>query len=193
MAIICVLNAVTPSALSLKLWQIIVITCLYTLSAIIIDGIVAFIMRYIFPKKWFSVDNEKFAAEKKRSAFYEKLGIKKWKDKVIELGFFTGFSKSKIEDATSSTYVARYIVEANYGVAIHFTSIFIGFILLLFKFDYSLSFALPVAIVNAFLHTLPYLILRYNLRKLHVLYKYNKKKEQAEKLVENADNLDKTA
>ena len=193
MALICVFNAFFPYVAELKVWQIILITCLYTLSAIIVDGIIAFIIRYLFPKKWFSEEKTGFAAGKKRSVFYEKLGIKRWKDFVVELGFFTGFSKSKIEDANSSKYVARYIREANYGVVIHIVSVFLGFVLLLFKFKYSLPFALPVALVNAFLNLLPYFILRYNLRKLHVLYKYNKKKEQAAKFVENADNLDKTA
>ena len=190
MAIICVFNALVPVVLGLNVWQIILITCLYTLSAIAVDGIIAFIVRYLFPKKWFTEERGGFAAGKKRARFYEKLGIKRWKDLVVELGFFTGFSKSKIEDANSSAYVARYIREANYGVVIHIVSVFLGFVLLLFKFKYSLTFALPVALVNAFLNLLPYFILRYNLRKLHVLYKYNKKKEQA---LPPAESLDKTA
>jgi hypothetical protein len=40
-----------------------------------------------------------------------------------------------------------------------------------------LYFGFPVAVVNAILNLLPLMILRYNLPKLHTLYRINKKRE----------------
>ena len=68
-------------------------------------------------------------------------------------------------------------MEANYGVVVHITGVIFGFlvILILPKFWYCVG--LPVAVINLFYNYLSLMILRYNLPKLHVLYKYNQKKD----------------
>jgi hypothetical protein len=118
-------------------------------------------------------------AGKRETIFYEKIGIKKWKDKVLELGSFAGFRKNKLIDPTNNEYVKRFIIESNYGIGVHVSGTIIGF-LVIFCCPKTLwlTVGLPVAIVNVFYNFLSYAILRYNLVKLHKLYRINEKRAQ---------------
>ncbi len=179
MAIIAVGNTLfMPARFSYDWFELSVWTVVCTLSAIAIDGILAAIVRRLLPEKWFSVDKKVFCASKKEMRFYEKLGIKAWKEKVLELGVFTSFSKKQISEPHNNEYVARYIVEANYGVVCHLADIIIGSGCIAFCCPMNLwvSIGIPVTVVNIVLNVLPVFILRYNLPKLHVLYKYNQKR-----------------
>ena len=148
---------------------------LNVVAVIAADGITAFVIRWLFPKKWFDIDRGGFAAGKKEARFLEKTGIKKWKDKIPELGMFTAFRKNRISDPKNNEYVRRYILEANYGVAIHAASILVGFVIIFLAPEYKWCFGVPVAIVNAVYNGLSLAILRYNLPKLHRLYRINEK------------------
>lgn len=158
------------------MWHLILATVCFTLIVIAIDGLIAFIVRWLLPQRWFSHEKTFFIVRKKEKVFYEKIKIKKWKDLVPEWGSLTGFRKNKIREPNNNDYVIRYIVEANYGLTLHFFSIFAGIALLFIYPPFDLNVALPVAIVNAILNFMPFAILRYNLSKLHVLYKFNLKK-----------------
>ncbi len=184
MAVIVVCNAVwLPASLGFSVWRLILWTFICTISAIVIDGLSATIVRRLLPMKWFSVSKKGFVASKKECLFYEKIGIKKWKDKVIELGAFTSFRKNKIAEPNSVEYIERYIIEANFGIVCHIAGIIFG-ILAMFCCPMGLwiSVGLPVVAVNIVLSALPTFILRYNLSKLHVLYKYNLKRQNKVKI-----------
>ena len=97
---------------------------------------------------------------------------------------FTHFRKNKIEDPKNPEYLRRFILEACYGVIIHYVSLPLSFIIMLFDFkmytgesNLFLTVALPVAIVNAVLIVLPAFILRYNLPKLIRLYEISLKRK----------------
>lgn len=163
---------------NLSVAYVIIAVAVSTIIEILLSGLVAFIVRWCLPKRWFQINKKFFSATKKEKIFYDKICIKKWKDKIPELGSFTSFHKDKVREPNNSEYVERYIVEANYGVLIHFISVFVGFAVIFFyplKFWY--MFGLPVAIVGAILNLLPTFTLRYNLTKLHVLYKFNAKRK----------------
>lgn len=180
--IISIINvfAVAPvinySVLEIVFWPII-----DTVIVIAIDGLLAYIVRHKLPEKYFSMDKKGFIAGKRESIFYEKIGIKKWKDKVLELGSFAGFRKNKLTDPTNNEYVKRFIVESNYGIGVHVSGIILG-VLVVFCCPKALwlTVGLPVAIVNVFYNFLSYAILRYNLVKLHKLYRINEKRAQRE-------------
>lgn len=178
MALISVFNYIFyASIFGFDLIYIIVAVVLTTILEILVNGLFAFAVRRFLPQKWFAVDKKHFSASKKERAFYEKIGIKKWKDKVLELGCFTNFSKSKIADPKSVEYVERYIIEANYGIICHAVIIPASFLVIfLYPLKFWFCFGLPVAIVSIFLNLLPLFILRYNLPKLHTLYKINEKR-----------------
>ena len=173
--IIILLNAVFFSTiLLLNFFQITLLTVICVVIQILVDLILALIGRRCFPSKWFGVNNKLFCAKPKERLFYEKIGIKKWKDKVLELGALSGFRKNKIREPKNNEYIGKYILEANYGVLVHVLNVIFGFsIAFIFPQKYILSFCLPVSIVNAVLNLLPLFVLRYNLPKLFMIYKFN--------------------
>ena len=159
--------------------------------SILVDGLVAFIGRRL-PKKWMDPNKKIFTASPKQMKFYEKIGVKKWKDKVPELGGFTSFHKDKLTDPWNLEYVERYILEACYGVIIHAFSPFFGFLIILMDYKmYTstswmwLTIMIPVAVVNAILIYLPTIILKYNLPKLKMLYEINLKNKQRKEAQNN--------
>lgn len=160
-----------------EVWYIVMATVVCTLAVILIDAITATIIR-LLPKKWFAPFSKRFKVYKWEKNFYQKLGIKKWKELVPEIGHFTGFRKNKIKDPTSNEYIERYLLEINYGRVGHFTSFFTGFLIMfIFPLNQFTNFALPVALVNIFMNSMSWMILRYNTPKLLALHKYNEKRE----------------
>ena len=171
MALIILVNVLLNSALyNLDFWYIVLAVVLTTISVIAVSGFVATLVRQVLPEKWFNEMDIKVS--KKEMRFYEKLGVKKWKDLVPELGFFTGFRKNKIANPKSIEYVDRYILEINYGIYVHFVSIFASFLIVfIYPLKYCLMFGIPVAIVSVILHLMPLFTLRYNLPKLKAIKK----------------------
>ncbi len=162
-------------------WRVVFSVAMSVIAAILIDGIFATIVRWILPKKWFSLDKKRFAAGRRERRFYERLGIKKWKDKVIELGCFTGFRKNRIAEPANNEYIGRYIIEANYGIVVHIACMFCGYLVCLLFPAHWYSVGVPVGFVNMMLNLFPLMILRYNLPKLHSLYRFNLKREKENK------------
>lgn len=154
-------------------------TVINTVAVILSDGIFAFIIRR-FPNKMFHHEKKFFCVSVKEKNAYEKLGIKKWKEKIPELGGFTNFHKNKIEKPYDNEYLSRFLLEANYGQIIHLVTAFTGYLIVFIcPLRMWYCFALPIATVNAILNILPLLVLRYNSYKLKVLYRRNEKRVQA--------------
>ena len=63
-----------------------------TMLQIALDGVVAFAINKM-PDKWFAVDNPLYHVSNFELSLYNKLKVRRWKDKVIELGWLGGFSK----------------------------------------------------------------------------------------------------
>ena len=146
---------------------------------LLIDGLTATVCR-LLPAKCANREKKIFQVSAKEKQFYEKLKIRKWKDKIPEIGQFTGFRKNKIADPKSVEYIERYLLEACYGEIGHIASVFTSFLLLAFFFISPLwiAVALPVAIISAILNLPSLFILRYNSYKLEFLRK-NAVKRQA--------------
>ena len=146
---------------------------------ILVDALVATIAR-LLPKKCANHEYKLFGVSAKERKFYEKLKIRKWKDKIPEIGHFTGFRKNKIVDPKSVEYLDRFLLEICYGEIGHFFSPFFGFAILLLYPIHSawLAISLPVAIINIFFNLPSLFILRYNSSKLKNLRKINLMKQQ---------------
>ena len=142
------------------------------------DGISATLIRHALPNKWFTKDVKIHHVSKAECKFYELLGIKYWKDHVLELGMFTSFSKKKVADPNDPAYVERFIMECNYGVQVHLWNLILGFfpLLLFFPDEIAKRFILPASIANAILSLLPTMILRYNVPRLKRLLAVLEKK-----------------
>ena len=139
---------------------------------IIIDGITATIAR-IMPKKVADYNNKIFVVSRGEKDFYNRLNIKAWKEKVPEIGHFTGFRKNKVLEPKNPEYIKRFLMEICYGEIGHFASIFTGATLLLLNWfnPYWLSLCLVIVIVNAILNILPIMVLRYNSYSLFLIKK----------------------
>jgi len=160
-------------------WVYILFTIGFTVVAVIVDAIVAIVIRKM-PERWFQKDKGIFKTSERELKFYRFLKVHKWKDFVPELGVFTGFHKNKVITPFDNEYISRFILEARYGVAIHIYSVPSSFLIILCDWRmYSgesnlwLTIALPVALINAILIVLPAFILKYNLPRLIAIYNNN--------------------
>jgi hypothetical protein len=141
------------------------------------------------PNSLFSPNKKLFTVSKKEQRFYEKLGIKQWKDKIWELGGLGGFRKNKLNETTNSDYLYRFIIESNKGMVGHILNICTGFlVILVIPIEYVWKISFPVAIVGAVLNFLPILVLRYNLPKLTIAYKRATRLEERAKQIEEIED-----
>ena len=180
-----------------KWWLYIIFTVALTVIVILIDALVALIIRKL-PEKWFQKDHWFTRTGEKELKFYTFLGVQKWKDYIPELGSFTGFHKNKVANPFDNEYISRFILEARYGIAIHLASVPASFLIILLDWkmylgqsNIWLTIALPIAVVNAILIVLPAFILKYNLPRLLRIYNNNielqkQKEERAKKKKEQA-------
>ena len=172
MTIIVSMNSIfNLGAFNNSIWLCIGVVVGAVVIEIIIDLIFAGLI-HAMKDKYFDSNKKFFVVSQKERKFYEKLHIKAWKDKVIELGALGGFRKNKIRNEADIAYVNRFLIESNKGIVVHIADIFFGFLIIFIPpFKWSFCVGLPVAIVNTFLSILPIFILRYNTPKLLVLKK----------------------
>ena len=162
-------------------WVYLIATLAFAILAFIMDAIVAIIIRKM-PEKYFQKDKGIFHTSEKEINFYRAIGVQKWKDFIPELGGFTNFHKDKLVNPFDNEYIARYILEARYGIAIHIYSVPASFLILLADYrmyvggsNLFLTIGLPIAFVNAILILLPAFILKYNMPRLLRIYEGNLK------------------
>ena len=156
-----------------------------TASVIAVDGIIALIIRRALPEKLFGVKENTFNVSKKERGFYRKIKVNKWKDKVPELGGFTGFHKDKIKSPNDPEYLARFVLEANYGAVIHIANALLGWLIAFIPFCGAFSVWFPIFVVNFVLSMMPVAVLRNNVPSLKYLYFKAKKTEDADRETKN--------
>jgi hypothetical protein len=140
------------------------------IALFLIDALTAFLARRL-PEKWFAPEANLFTVGQSERKLYRKLKINSWKKYVPEWGCFTGFHKDKVREPDSSAYIGRFLIESNYGVAIHIVNALGGFVIGFLPFCGGFWVWMPVAIVNFVLSMLPVFILRNNTPPLLFLYK----------------------
>ena len=168
--IIAILNSVAAFSIELLLKNLL-FTAIGIIAIIAADGIEALIIRRLTPKKWYGPESKLFKVSDRERKLYHKMKIKKWKDKVPELGMFTGFSKSEIQSADDAEYLGRFLLESSYGVVIHIANSVLGFVIAFIPFCSAPSIWIPIYVVNFILNLLPVFILRYTSCTLLKLYK----------------------
>lgn len=183
--LIILLNALFSLPLELKdVLQIALSSVIGTASVIAVDGLVALFIRRALPEKLFCVKENTFNVGQKERGFYRKIKVNRWKDKVPELGGFTGFHKDKIKSAGDAAYLARFVLEANYGVVIHLANALLGFVIAFIPFCGRFSIWFPIFVVNFVLSMMPVAVLRNNTPSLKYLY-FKAKKDDAVKAENN--------
>ena len=150
---------------------------IYIAASVVVDGIVAFIIRRL-PAKWMNPDKGMIKTRPWEQKFYDKIKVPSWKKFMPDLGAFTKFPKGQIVDPKNNEYIERFILEASYGVVIHYLSVpFSALILLLGLIKpndlATWTVGVPVMVVNMVLILLPALSLKYNIPKLKRIYDMN--------------------
>ncbi|MBQ7343924.1 MAG: hypothetical protein IJW53_04065 [Clostridia bacterium] len=166
-------------ALEMASWYYILISVVWcTALQFVLDGAVALSIR-MTPDRLYGIDNPLFHITEWEKEMYKRVQVRRWKDKVWELGGLGGFSKKNMTSTKDPEYVKTFIVECNRGVATHRLSYPVGFVAMLtLKGACVYTVALPVALVNLYLNILPTLVLRYNTPKLKTLYERLLKKHR---------------
>lgn len=189
MALIAGVNILAGTAT----WYYIIISVVWcTVLQFVLDGAIAIIVQKL-PSSWFDANKRCFCTTERERALYKKLRVRKWKEKVWELGGLGGFSKRTIKEPRNRAYIERYILECNKGVVTHRASYFIGFLAMLTMYNVcTFTIAAPVALVNLFLNVLPTIILRDNVPRLKSALEHIRrceeraKRSQAEELANTA-------
>ena len=184
MAVVAALNLIFEVAP----WYYVIAAVIWcTALQFALDGLLAIIIR-LTPDRYFGADDPHFAVSESAQALYKRLRVRRWKDKVWELGGIGGFSKKNVNEPSNPEYIERFIIECNKGVLTHRLSYPIGFAAMLtLPGACALTIALPVAVVNLFLNILPTLALRYNTPMLQNVLKRLKRKQaecESEKIAE---------
>ena len=188
------ISAVVTLATKLNFFYVLLFTAIAIAAVVLIDALVATVSR-LLPKGCANHEAKVYAVSAEEKKFYEKLKIRQWKDKIPEIGHFTGFRKNKLADPKSLEYVDRFLLESCYGEIGHFFSCFFGFlILLLFPItEIWFAVAIPVAVINAVMNLPSLFILRYNFYKLKILRSsLVKKQNRAKQAAEQTEMQDNT-
>lgn len=189
-------------------WTAVGLTLITAIVAVALNALFALVIRHCLPEKFFVRKETKlnrflFGVKKREKDFYETIKIRKWKDKIPEVGEqTTGFSKNKIVRPSDNGYLNTYFTEVHYGETIHFLCVLLGigfpFLAYLYRalFSAPMIFAwtigLPVALLDIALNLPSLFILRYNSYKLEVLFKANEQKEKLAS-VKNKSELEQEA
>lgn len=180
--IVTILNILFNPQYHDRFWIYIIYAASFVILSAIIDALVAIIIRKI-PEKHFQKTRCLMKTAKWEIKLFDFLRVKKWKDHVPELGGFTNFHKNKVTNPFDNEYISRFILEARYGIMIHYLSVPFSFLIMLGDIamytgpsNIWLTTALPIAIGNSFLIILPAFILKNNLPKLERIYEFNLRK-----------------
>ena len=166
--------------LGLNVWQTIGIIALCLVISFALDALCAITGRKLENK--INPSSKIFNERKGERKFYEKLKIRKWKDKIPELGkTLKYFDKTKLEQNADSAYFQKFIKETCIGEVIHIASIPMALLLIVVFWFKFLTITIPVTIVNILLQLPSICVLRYTRSKLTIAYKLKLKHEQKEK------------
>lgn len=177
MALIVLFNSLFPGDTGLSWYVFLLWTVVMTAAAIAIQGFFAFLIRRL-PERWFDYKRPFFKVSPREKRFYKAIGVKKWRHLVIELGIFTGFSKSRFTDPSDPEYTGRFLLESCYGIVIHLSCIVTGSLAMFVYPPLTLRVGVFVAAVNVLLNALPIFVLRYNVEKIAKIHERNLRRSQ---------------
>src|SRR5690554_5039492 len=109
MALISVVNIFfTINAFGMTIFSVISTVFIASFIVFLIDAVVAFIIHKM-PNKWFNPYKKIYHVFEFERNFYESIGIKKWKDRIPEMGQLCDFKKDKIVDINNNDYIFKFL------------------------------------------------------------------------------------
>ena len=169
--IIYIPNAIcNPAGIDLPWVYYLIAIAIFVAGEFLIDAIVAIIGRKL-PEKWINPRKGMILTRDWEMKFYLFIKVNKWKDHIPDLGRFTNFPKGNLMDPFNNDYIKRYILEAGYGVVIHYMSVPFSLLMMLIMFVEPTNPTIwtvggPVIVVNMILIVLPAFTLKFNLPRL---------------------------
>ena len=148
---------------------------LWIFLAILICGgtwfVISMFTRFALPRNYFDARKKRWHTFKFEEKIYRFLRVKKWKDKIPELGNISGFGKKKIEDPNNPIYLYKFLTENCLADSLHFFSIFAGvLVFVLVPSRFILTIALPIFIVNTIMNTMSWMVQRFLRPKMVKMY-----------------------
>ena len=152
-----------------SVWYSVWYSLLIVLAFFLLDLLAAIIVRVI-PRKWINIHSKMWKTFKFEKKLYESLGVRRFKDKIPELGgALAGFSKTNVA-SDDPIYLEMFLKEMIKGEITHWLGLFFG-IVIFFIFPNNIwNFAFPMFWVNSYFNILPIIVQRYNRPKLYKLY-----------------------
>ena len=118
-------------AVGVASWYYVILSAVFSVAMLFaIDGLIAIAIK-LTPDHRYGIDSRYFDVSKRETELYVKLGVRKWKDRVWELGGVGGFSKKELIHPDSAEYIEKFIIECNKGVVTHRLSYPAGFLIML--------------------------------------------------------------
>lgn len=140
---------------------------LISFAMVLLPSLFVAIVIRLLPKSWFDFNNRIYFVSEKEKNFLVKIGIRKWKDKIPDLGNTVKFKKSKLVDSKNTDYLKKFITETCYGEILHIFCILSALLSLFFvPRAFVFKMALPIALIYSFLNIPSILIQRYNRPRL---------------------------
>lgn len=142
---------------------------------LVVLGVTCLLMR-LLPSSLWNADKKIYRVSDREIKICDKLKIKKWKDKIPEMGKLSNFPKDKIY-STEIGYISKFISESVFAEYMHATAGILGFTALLFTKTNQYYFVIPILVMNMILHVLPCIIQRYNRCRLYKVYDILRRRE----------------
>ncbi len=142
----------------------------------------ALFVKLAIPKKWINPFSKFFKVHNWEQKLYVALDIRKWKDKIPELGkTLENFDKSKVHDPHNNEYVMKFMCATINGELMHALSAIFGVLVIFIDLQLFFVVGLPLLICNTIINVLPVMVQRYNRPKLILLYKRNERENLTKK------------
>ena len=158
-------------AIGTTVWGVIGLIALGIVISLVLDALCALFIRLMSKK--INPFSKFFNERKGERTFYEKIGVRKFKDKIPELGkTLKFFDKTKVPENPNSEYMLMFIHETALAELMHLITVFVApLILVIMPLRYLLYISLPIMIVNILLQIMPIIVQRYTRPKLVAGYK----------------------
>ena len=138
---------------------------LICLIVVILPSILFNFLDKFFPKKWYSENNKIFNERKFERKFYEKIGLKRWKNNVPQFLKIDDINKTK--EKVDKEYLEHFISETRRGEFMHFIDILFAYIAAIFlPWRFFLRYTLPILVVWTIFNLISIWIQRYNRPRL---------------------------
>lgn len=133
------------------------------------DIVVVCLMR-LLPKKLYNPLAKFYQTKPWQTTFCLACGVRKWKDRVPELGKLGGFRKDHLANLNPD-YLFRFLREAAFGETEHLVSALMSWTIFLIPWPYCLTVGIPYCVLNIILNVMSAMIQRYLRPKMLAVYR----------------------